>query len=901
MNPMNTQSLNHVTLSSLLDSALLTAQEFLSNFAVSSSFLDKLATAFGENFNLDVATNLSKDWQASNFSNIPPIQILKAHQLPGAKGAFAAATNRIYLSDKFIFDNQHNLLAVAEVLLEEIGHKLDKMLNSSEAPGDEGAIFSALVMNKHLTESDLQALKAEDDIAWIELDGQLIEIEQATYTGTAGADSLNGGAADDTIFGLNGNDTLTGESGNDTLDGGSGADRLIGGNGDDIYRIDNTGDVIVENSGEGTDTVQSAINYTLNSVLENLTLIGTSNINGTGNSLNNTIIGNSGNNVLSGLGGDDIFWTRGGLDTIDGGAGFDIFFADFSNPTFNPTGKNIDFNLPTYVSLTSIEQINITGSNSDDNFILQLNSAIIANDIVNGGLGNDTINGGVGNDTLRGGDGDDSLIGGLNNDVLEGGNGNDTYVIDAGDTLIDSSGIDTVTANFTYTLLADFENLTLTGTGNATGTGNNSNNVIIGNTGNNTLDGRGGTDTLDGGLGNDTYIVDDASDFVSEGATAGGTDTVQSSASFALATGNNIENLTLLGSSNIDGTGNELANVITGNSGNNILDGGLGADTLNGGSGDDTYVVNDAGDVVIDLAGIDLVQSSITYTLGGSLENLTLTGGSDINGTGNGLGNVLNGNTGNNTLNGGDGNDTLLGGDGSDSLIGGSGNDSINGGIGADTLNGGIGSDTLNGGDGNDTYIIDSTDILSDSEGTDTVFINQTYILLAGFENLTLTDATNANGTGNTSNNIITGNTGNNNLSGLDGNDSLTGGDGNDALNGGVGTDTLNGGNGADRFILNNPNAGADIIADFVTGSDQIQISRAAYGGNVPGLTSFALNANDFVLGISASDTTDRFIYDLGTGSLWYDIDGLGGTSQVLIATLTGGPTLAATDFVITA
>jgi Ca2+-binding RTX toxin-like protein len=142
------------------------------------------------------------------------------------------------------------------------------------------------------------------------------------------------------------------------------------------------------------------------------------------------------------------------------------------------------------------------------------------------------------------------------------------------------------------------------------------------------------------------------------------------------------------------GTGNDL--IYSGN-GNDTLNGGLGADTLFGGSGNDIYLVDAIGDIVTEAlnAGTDNVQSSVSWTLGDNFENLTLTGTSAINGTGNALNNVLTGNSADNTLSGGSGNDTLNGGLGNNYLIGGAGNDKLTGGVGADTFVGGLGNDTL--------------------------------------------------------------------------------------------------------------------------------------------------------------------------------------------------------------
>lgn len=227
------------------------------------------------------------------------------------------------------------------------------------------------------------------------------------------------------------------------------------------------------------------------------------------------------------------------------------------------------------------------------------------------------------------------------------------------------------------------------------GLGNDS---ISGGAGHDTLNGSTGNDTMQGGAGSDTFYVNGSGDRISDTSTAASdVDTVVSAVNWTLATG--FERLTLSGTAGTTGTGNSAANLLTGNTGANRLTGGAGNDTLNGGAGNDTldggagsdrYDVDATGDVVADsgtAAGDrDSVFSSVTWTLGSTLENLTLGGSSALRGTGNALGNALTGNGAANLLSGVAGNDTLVGGAGNDTLYGGAGIDRITGGTGSDVV-----------------------------------------------------------------------------------------------------------------------------------------------------------------------------------------------------------------------
>jgi Ca2+-binding RTX toxin-like protein len=248
-------------------------------------------------------------------------------------------------------------------------------------------------------------------------------------------------------------------------------------------------------------------------------------------------------------------------------------------------------------------------------------------------------------------------------------------------------------------------------------TGNGADNILRGNGGRDLLQGLGGNDMLDGGIGadwmygfagNDIFIVDNVGDFVSDGGTDGGVDTVRTRlGTYSLGGNADIENLEYTGNNTFGGFGNALNNVITGgrfgdtlagldgedtlNGGNgadtldggrgsDTLDGGLGADFMAGGEGNDTYRVNNAGDRVFESAspagGIDTVQTTRnSYTLDPNVENLRFDGTGRFTGLGNGLVNLIIGGARNDVLEGRGGADTLMGLNGNDTLDGGAGSD----------------------------------------------------------------------------------------------------------------------------------------------------------------------------------------------------------------------------------
>jgi Ca2+-binding RTX toxin-like protein len=710
------------------------------------------------------------------------------------------------------------------------------------------------------TRSDGSALPA-----WLNFDPVM-----RTFSGNPGATDVGqfdvrvvatdlGGLAAFDVFSLAvAPSAITGTPGADILIGTAGADTLIGGMGNDTYRVNNTGDVVTENANEGTDTVQSSLTWTLGANLENLTLTGTSAIDGTGNSANNILIGNSGANTLNG---------GAGADTMKGGLGNDVYQVDNAGDTVTENaneGTDTVQSAVTYTLGANVENLTLTGTAAING------TGNSANNILIGNSGANTLNGGAGADTMK------------------GGLGNDVYQVDsAGDTVAENAneGTDTVQSAVTYTLGANVENLTLTGTTSINGTGNSANNMLTGNAGANTLvgldgndilDGGAGADTLIGGMGNDTYVVDNLGDQIIENP-GEGIDTVLSSIDFWLIPSppgvpvSILENLTLTGATAIfaggNGSdnvliGNAAANVLEGMEGNDTLDGGAGADTMKGGLGNDTYVVDNLGDQIIESPGegIDTVLSSIDFGLISSplglpnsiLENLTLTGATAIFAGGNSTNNILIGNSAANFLEGREGDDNL---------------------------DGGAGVDTMMGGLGNDTYVVDNPGdrvIENPGEGIDIVESHSDYELQAEVEILILktmdSGAQVFKGIGNALNNILVGNIGDNELQGKDGNDTLAGGGGNDTLLGGQGNDTyvFNRGDGSDTWTENDATVGNLDIARFGADVAYDQIWFRHVGNNLEAQvigTSDKAVIKDWYLG--SANHIERF--EAGNGRVLID------------------------------
>jgi len=415
-------------------------------------------------------------------------------------------------------------------------------------------------------------------------------------------------------------------------------------------------------------------------------------VNGTNGA--DSLSGTSAADTINGLGGNDTLKGFGGADHLDGGAGIDTasYFNSAAGVGVNlQTGRGFGGDAEGD-TLSNIE--NLVGSSFNDALIGDGGN----NELI-GLEGNDVLKGGGGADFLGGGSGDDILDGGGGADALNGGVGSDTV-----DYSNSTAGVTVALFNNTAMFgnaqgdtFSSIENITgspfddhLDGDGGANGLrGGYGRDIISGQGGDDTLNGDAGNDSLTGGVGHDILIggagddiyhleyPGDATDTIVENANEG-TDTVVTAFDYTL--GANLENLVFNSQVGpLNGTGNGFANDIAGNEFDNIIDGAGGADTLRGRQGNDTYIVDNAGDKVIEAAGdgtLDRVQTSVSYVLGTGpkaevevLETTNQAGTAAIDLVGNEFNNIIVGNDGNNTIVGGLGKDTLTGNGGGDLFV----------------------------------------------------------------------------------------------------------------------------------------------------------------------------------------------------------------------------------------
>jgi VCBS repeat-containing protein len=597
--------------------------------------------------------------------------------------------------------------------------------------------------------------------------------------GTAGPDTISGGDGDDSIWGAGGddaisggagadhlegnadNDTITGGDGNDYLDGGDGNDTLDGGPGDDILLGGNGDDVIRTGSGGpfGGDSVYDG----------------------------------AGNDTVYGGPDTDSFTGAPGNDYYDGAGGFDYLAYNVSEVL---AGIVVDLTLPSNqirssgvgdpakIGVDTVVNVEwITGSGYAD--VMTAGSTGIS---FFGNAGNDTLTGGAGNDTLGGGDGDDVLNGGAGVDAATYfGAGGVTVNLSLAGPQNTGEGMDT---------LSNIENLR----------GSELDDILTGNAEANVLEGGWGADTLNGAAGSDTASYASAASGVTVSLAIAG---AQNTGAADVDTLISIENL----------TGSAFDDTLTGDASANVLNGGAGADTLIGGSGDDVYVVDQAGDGIVEGVGggTDTVVAKASYALnaGAEVETMTTINGSatsPISLTGNEFAQSLYGNAGNNILMG-------LG-----------------------------GADYLVGGAGNDIYYVDTSDFIAELNGggDDMVVVATSYILRDGAEIETLVawnqDSLDpVNLTGNEFGQSLYGSQGVNSLNGGAGNDYLVGLGGNDFLLGGAGNDNMAGGQGNDIYYVD---SAGDQIFEAAGEGDDIAVC----------FSSFALGAGQSVETLSAAE-----------------------------------------------
>ena len=606
--------------------------------------------------------------------------------------------------------------------------------------------------------------------------------------GSAFDDSLTGVEAAEALYGGAGNDRLEGRGGDDLLQGGAGADVLIGGAGVDTVDYSANAVAISINLQTGMSSGGDA---------EGDRFDGVEHFIGTG--FADTIIGDGADQILTG---------GAGGDRLDGAGGFDI--VDYAG-----SAAGVKVNLATNI---------LSGGDAQGDSLAGIEGIV-------GSAFADTLTGDANANRLEGGAGNDALDGGAGADVMIGGTGDDSYVVDnAGDQVIEAvgGGNDIVRTSLSSLTLADgVEDLSYSGSGGFTGTGNALDNSLYGKAsddslygldGDDKLVGGAGADLLDGGAGRDqvdytksTAVTVNLATNVNHGGDAEGDrlvgiETVIGSNYSDSITGSDDP---LLGDILYGRGGDDL---LVGGAGDDQLDGGGGNDVMRGGTGNDLYIVYEAGDQVIEAAGEgrDRIRTAATsYTLGANIEELVYTGTIGATMTGNALDNFI---------------------------VGSGGEDRLAGGDGADMLRGGAGGDVLDGGTGSDT--VDYTGSLGG------VLVNLRTQTASGGDAMGDMLVSIENAQGSAFADVLLGSAGANVLTGGDGDDALSGDDGNDTLRGGTGADRLDGGKNEDMLY-------GDDGGDTLYGGQQ---TDRLYGGAGNDLL---IGDTDWVSSLAARDTLD--------------------------------------------
>ena len=779
-------------------------------------------------------------------------------------------------------------------------------------------------------------------------------------SGGDGDDSLSGDAGDDGLQGDDGHDQLSGGDGLDVLSGGTGNDTVAGGNDDDVVSGGDGDDTLTGGGGNdilsdlsGTNSLSGGLD---NDQIEASSLDGAQTIDGGSGSDNirhyyrhyaSTITTGDGSDTIEILNADqgaeaikvtdftagaggDVFRLEGDAGSLLGlligwdgssnpfGSGF-LRLTQSGDDTlleWDRDGEATELSWQTLV----IFQNNVVANFTDANFSPAYHpngsapagqtingtngsetlNGTIGDDTINAFAGNDTVNGNAGADLINGGDGADQLNGQADNDIIDGGNEDDIiFGGDGNDQLSGQAGHDIVF-------------------------GGNGDDTVSGGAGDDSLDGVAGDDTLSGGDGNDIL-----NDVVGTNSLSGGLGDDQIRAGSAD------------GAQTIDGGDGadrirhyfrHFASTITA---------GLGVDSIEiayADQGSEAIIVTDftpgAGGDVFRLSGEEgsllslLVGWDGTSNPFGTFLRLHQEGANvqlewDQDGEGEGAGwqtlvifqntdfddftadnfdpayppggdppagetitgtnedDFLVGTIGDDTIDALGGSDNVFGLDGADIINGGSGFDNLDGGAGNDVIDGGGDDDFLTGGEGNDQMLGQGGgDVLFGDSGDDVLTGG------AGFDSLV----------GDSGDDTLSGGDDSDVLSGGADSDSLNGGAGDDFLSGGSGSDVMTGGIGFDTFDFQSPSDGPDQVTDFLSRSDQIQVSAEGFGGGLVagGTVSFVSGTDP-----TATEANGQFLYDTDDGNLYWDVDGTGAEAAVLVATFSNLPALDAVDFIV--